>query len=87
MDYASLLGSLGGGGGGGGGGYSGELKNDLKTGGDQKATFGTVNFGAGAKVGGTSTAEGDAGTGQNQILIYVGLGLVALLTVVVLLKK
>lgn len=84
MDYSKLLSS----GGGGGGGYSGELKNDLKTGGDLKATFGSINFGAGASVGGTSTAEGDAATGLGkQWMVWAAAGVLALILVVVLLKR
>ncbi len=86
MDPTSLLSSFGGGGGGGGGGY-GAGPTSLSSGGTNKAAFGSINFGAGAKVGGTSTAEGDAGTGQNQILLYVGFGVIALVALFVLIRR
>ena len=70
------------------GGYGGTTGSGGDSGGQSKAAFGSVNFGAGAKVGGTSTTDGDAGTGLNStVLLYAGLGLGALLVVYLLLKR
>lgn len=70
----------------GGVGYGGSSSNRIQSGGTNRAAFGTVNFGAGAKVGGTSA--GDAGTGLNStVLLYAGLGLGALLVVYLLFKR
>jgi hypothetical protein len=59
---------------GGGGSYSGEISTSLRSGGENRAAFGAINFGDNASVGGTSTAEG---TGTSTIL-YVLAALAAL---------
>jgi MYXO-CTERM domain-containing protein len=68
-------------------GYGSSEKTSLTSGGTNKAAFGAVNFGAGASVGGTSTAEGDAGTGINKMILYIALGLAALLAVFLIIRR
>jgi hypothetical protein len=63
-----------------GGGYSGEIASTISSGGTGKATFGAINFGAGATVGGASGGEGAA----NNTPIYLAL---AALVLVFLLKR
>jgi hypothetical protein len=88
-----VLSSLYGGGAGGpiasgaGAGYSGEISSKISSGGTNKAAFGSVNFGAGASVGGTSTSEAQGATGDSKILLYVGIGVIALVAIFVVLRR
>lgn len=75
------------GGAGGGGGYSGEIKSDIKSGGTNKGAFGAVNFGAGASgIGGGTLSDSQDG-GGSKVLLYVGIGVVALVAMFLILRR
>lgn len=79
MDWTSLASAFGGG---GGGGYGAGPTAISSGGGSSKATFGSVNFGQGASVGGT-TGEGDG----SKVLLYVGLAVVGIVALFVFIKR
>ncbi len=71
-----MLGLLGAAGG-GGMSASGEISTKTSSGGSQgPVAFGAINFGSGASVGGASAAQG---MGQDNVVVYVALGVLALI--------
>lgn len=83
MGYEQVLSMFGSGG--GGGGYGAGPTSVSSGGGKSTGTFGSVNFGAGASVGGTTSGAEDAG--GSKTLLYVGIGVIALVALVILVKR
>lgn len=80
---AGSSGADGPGGSGGGGGYGSSVSEKISSGGQNRGAFGSVNFGANAKVGGTSAGDG----GGTSILLYIVIAGLAVVTLVLFLRR